>query len=400
MDWIDELLWNVSSWGRPVATFGDLPSTDDPGTARITLDTFQIWIWNGSSWELGSSGALVYKGVWDATNPPAGGSPTLADGVGTQGDYYVVGAAGVQDLGSGPIDFNPADWAVYNGTIWQKADHTDTVVSVFGRQGVVTAQANDYTHAQLDAIGADDHHDKSHAHDGVDGSGTVAHADTTGRTENDHHDRQHALDSASDHTGTINDTQHGNRAGGTLHPAVTPDPGGVNGFMSAADKLKLDGIPAGGGGINTGTSFPPTPAEGTFFYRTDLDALFYYDSSRSKWLGELESEGGGRNGLQVAGTYTRRFDGMAYSATLGAYLPYDVTIVGITWAMVAGVAGTWEVRRNGAVVASKATGAAAAGSDMTLDGDAASGGIFSLYWNAGSNCTDPQLRIYFRRHAT
>jgi len=39
----------------------------------------------------------------------------------------------------------------------------------------------------------DKHHNKSHAHDGVDGSGTVAHSDTTGRTENDHHNRKHNL---------------------------------------------------------------------------------------------------------------------------------------------------------------------------------------------------------------
>lgn len=35
----------------------------------------------------------------------------------------------------------------------------------------------------------------------------------------------------------VNDTTHGSRGGGTLHPAVT---GSVNGFMIAADKTKLD----------------------------------------------------------------------------------------------------------------------------------------------------------------
>ncbi|MFN4202537.1 MAG: DUF2793 domain-containing protein [Tabrizicola sp.] len=54
--------------------------------------------------------------------------------------------------------------------------------------------------------------------------------------------------SASDLTaGTLpaarfDDTAHGNRAGGALHAAATPS---VNGFMSAADKTKLDGIAAG-----------------------------------------------------------------------------------------------------------------------------------------------------------
>lgn len=37
-----------------------------------------------------------------------------------------------------------------------------------------------------------------------------------------------------------NDTQHGNRGGGALHSVVTTS---VNGFMSAADKTKLDAVP-------------------------------------------------------------------------------------------------------------------------------------------------------------
>jgi uncharacterized protein with beta-barrel porin domain len=91
---------------------------------------------------------------------------------------------------------------------------------------------------------------------------------------------------------------------------------------------------------------------------------------------------------------------MVYSAALGVYIPWDMTIVGISWVMGAGVAGTWEVRRGGVVAASKATGGAASGADMTLNGDFNVGGIFSIYWNSGSNCTDPQLRVYFRRRAT
>lgn len=44
------------------------------------------------------------------------------------------------------------------------------------------------TGAHSDTTGqtTDDHHAKSHAHDGADGSGTVAHSDTTGKTATDH----------------------------------------------------------------------------------------------------------------------------------------------------------------------------------------------------------------------
>jgi len=45
----------------------------------------------------------------------------------------------------------------------------------------------------------------------------------------------------TDVTGEITDAQHGNRAGGTLHPVVTTT---VAGFMSAADKVTFNAIPS------------------------------------------------------------------------------------------------------------------------------------------------------------
>jgi hypothetical protein len=56
------------------------------------------------------------------------------------------------------------------------------------------------------------------------------------------HDREHPLDS-DNHSGTISDAQHGSRGGGTLHSGAT---GASSGFLSSADKNKLDGIPSGG----------------------------------------------------------------------------------------------------------------------------------------------------------
>jgi hypothetical protein len=46
-------------------------------------------------------GGATYQGVYNAST----NTPTLADGVGTKGYYYVVSVAGTQNLGSGPIDF-------------------------------------------------------------------------------------------------------------------------------------------------------------------------------------------------------------------------------------------------------------------------------------------------------
>jgi hypothetical protein len=92
-----------------------------------------------------NEGAVIYMGVWDAST----NTPSLSDGTGVKGHYYVVSVGGTQNLGSGPITFAPGDWVIHNGTIWQKADHTDVVTSVFGRQGAVTALAGDYAASQI-----------------------------------------------------------------------------------------------------------------------------------------------------------------------------------------------------------------------------------------------------------
>jgi hypothetical protein len=78
------------------------------------------------------SGPLTYQGTWNAnTNTPA-----LASGVGTKGDLYVVSVAGTTNL-DGISDWQITDWAVFNGTAWEKIDNTDLVVSVNGLTGAV-----------------------------------------------------------------------------------------------------------------------------------------------------------------------------------------------------------------------------------------------------------------------
>ena len=72
-------------------------------------------------------GALNYQGTWNAlTN-----TPTLTSSVGTKGYYYVVNVAGTTDL-NGITDWQVGDWAVYNGTAWQKVDNTDAGGDVVG----------------------------------------------------------------------------------------------------------------------------------------------------------------------------------------------------------------------------------------------------------------------------
>jgi hypothetical protein len=84
----------------------------------------------------GISGSLNYQGTWNAST----NAPTLTSSVGTKGEYYVVSFAGTTNL-DGITDWQIGDWAVFNGTIWQKVDNSDAVVSVNGQTGAVVLTA-------------------------------------------------------------------------------------------------------------------------------------------------------------------------------------------------------------------------------------------------------------------
>ena len=82
-------------------------------------------------------GALSYQGTWNAST----NTPTLTSSTGTKGYYYVVSVAGSTNL-DGITDWLVGDWAVYNGSVWQKVDNTETVTSVNGQTGAVVLTAS------------------------------------------------------------------------------------------------------------------------------------------------------------------------------------------------------------------------------------------------------------------
>ena len=94
-----------------------------------------------------SSAIMEYQGAWNAST----NSPALADGSGNKGDVYRVTAAAERDLGSGKISFEVGDYAIYNGSIWEKSDTTDAVASVAGKKGAVTLVVADVTGAESTA---------------------------------------------------------------------------------------------------------------------------------------------------------------------------------------------------------------------------------------------------------
>ncbi len=85
-------------------------------------------------------GGVTWKGTYNATT----NTPTLANGVGTKGWYYVVAVAGTQNFGAGNIEFALQDWVIYNGTIWEKVDNSEvsayiqTISGFVSGAGVIT----------------------------------------------------------------------------------------------------------------------------------------------------------------------------------------------------------------------------------------------------------------------
>ena len=81
----------------------------------------------------GMVGGVTFQGVWNAST----NTPTLTSSVGNKGYYYIVDIAGSTNL-NGITDWKIGDWAIFNGTTWDKVDNTDAVSSVNGFTGAVS----------------------------------------------------------------------------------------------------------------------------------------------------------------------------------------------------------------------------------------------------------------------
>lgn len=78
----------------------------------------------------------VFHGTWDANLniPDIFSVPPMVGG------YYVVTTAGVQNT----VAYAAGDWAIWNGTTWNKIQNISGVTSVFGRTGVILKNEGDY----------------------------------------------------------------------------------------------------------------------------------------------------------------------------------------------------------------------------------------------------------------
>ncbi|MDO8995556.1 MAG: hypothetical protein Q7U77_02940 [Sediminibacterium sp.] len=76
---------------------------------------------------------MIYKGTWNVS----ANTPTLSDGTGVSGWVYIVSVGGTVNTGSGNITYSAGDYAIHNGSTWEKSAGTNNVASVNGQQGVV-----------------------------------------------------------------------------------------------------------------------------------------------------------------------------------------------------------------------------------------------------------------------
>jgi hypothetical protein len=95
--------------------------------ALTTLDSKNICLSDGTNCSASALGAVVYKGTLDA----GGGTyPAAPD----KGDYYIIS-------GDGTIDgtaYTVGDWAVYNGSSWDKVDNSVATTGWTAATGKVT----------------------------------------------------------------------------------------------------------------------------------------------------------------------------------------------------------------------------------------------------------------------
>lgn len=154
-------------------------------------------------------GQLSYKGTWDASSSTATATSK------TMGDYYVCSKGGRYNpdgtqIATGAEAYAVGDWAVYNGTSWDKVDNTDAVTMVNGQIGSVKTYKGTWAAAT-----------KYYQGDIVLSSNMLYVS---------------LVDNNTGHTPATTDTTYW-KVTGKIYSAATTT---AEGLMSAADKVNLD----------------------------------------------------------------------------------------------------------------------------------------------------------------
>lgn len=116
------IVQSVRTWMDSLILHGNVHVTDTLSARKLRLtDGYTEGYYlkvnsDGNIVAQAISGALIYQGTWDAST----NTPTLTDGVGTNGYYYRVVVGDTINLGSGDIIFDGGDDVLYNGTTWER----------------------------------------------------------------------------------------------------------------------------------------------------------------------------------------------------------------------------------------------------------------------------------------
>jgi hypothetical protein len=198
-------------------------------------------------------GQVEYRGTWDA----AGNLPVLPETPTEKGIYYVTSANGT----FAGITFTVGDWIISNGTAWEKVDNTDAVASVAGRTGTVVLNKSDVGLSVVDNTSDVDKPVSTAQQAALDLKANLAGAAFTGTvtaptpTALDQSTKVATTEFVAARIGELNTGVSGVvgtdpiRVDSTdpVHPVVSilEATQSLKGALSAADKIKLDGIEAG-----------------------------------------------------------------------------------------------------------------------------------------------------------
>lgn len=222
-------------------------------------------------------GDLNYQGTWNATT----NTPTLTSSVGTKGYYYVVDVAGSTNL-NGITDWKIGDWAIFNGSIWEKVDNTDAVTSVNGQIGTVVLTTTNI------AEGTNEYFTTARARQSISAGTGISYDNGTGVVTNAAPDQTVSLTGAGTTTisGTYPNftiTSNDQYTGDVVGPASATD-NAVARFDTTTGKLIQNSVVTIDDNGNTANvnsvTFDTTPAtlpttESSMYWDTDKGAIAY-----------------------------------------------------------------------------------------------------------------------------
>jgi hypothetical protein len=190
----------------------------------------------------------------------------------------------------------------------------------------------------------------------------------------------------------------------------THEYGDVNGPILSLDKevavfSGIDGKTISGSGrrdYGASATDPtnPVPRAGDKYYNTVINHEMCFDGTRGKWLSVATfMDGAGRNGTTLAGQYYRRWNGMVLAGSQGPYIPKG-TIIRIGFSTSLAAIHTYQVRVDGTVIATLASGGASSAVDDNVNADFNAGILSSSSAAIGSlTTTNFQSVIYYKLRA-